>query len=83
MPSNTLRWASSLLSGWATATTPAALHNNLADLLHEANQSADSMLHLKEAVKLFAVHRPVRRRLPAGDMETDRMVKVLILTTQP
>ena len=32
----------------------AALHNNLADLLHGMGKSEESMSHLKEAVRLFA-----------------------------
>jgi tetratricopeptide (TPR) repeat protein len=32
----------------------AALHNNLADLLHAAGQPAAAMQHLKQAVAIFA-----------------------------
>ncbi len=32
----------------------AALHNNLADLLHAAGQSAAAMSHLKQAVTIYA-----------------------------
>jgi tetratricopeptide (TPR) repeat protein len=32
----------------------AALHNNLADLLHAASREQESMAHLKRAVELFA-----------------------------
>jgi DNA-binding SARP family transcriptional activator/tetratricopeptide (TPR) repeat protein len=32
----------------------AALHNNLADLLHAAGRGEDAMLHLKQAVAIFA-----------------------------
>ncbi len=32
----------------------AALHNNLADLLHDAGHREDSMAHLEQAVKIFA-----------------------------
>jgi tetratricopeptide (TPR) repeat protein len=32
----------------------AALHNHLADLLHAANRSHEAMMHLKQAVTIFA-----------------------------
>ena len=32
----------------------AALHNHLADLLHAASRSEDAMVHLKQAVAIFA-----------------------------
>ncbi len=32
----------------------AALHNNLADLLHAAGREEESMAHLKRAVEIFA-----------------------------
>ena len=32
----------------------AALHNNLADILHRAGQPDDAMIHLKQAVAIFA-----------------------------
>jgi hypothetical protein len=32
----------------------AALHNNLADLLHTAGREDESMAHLKRAVEIFA-----------------------------
>ncbi len=32
----------------------AALHNNLADLLHAAGREEESMAHLREAVAIFA-----------------------------
>src|SRR4029077_16320565 len=32
----------------------AALHNNLADLLHAADRSDEAMAHLKQAVAIFA-----------------------------
>ena len=32
----------------------AALHNNLADLLHAAGQAEKAMLHLKQAVSIYA-----------------------------
>jgi len=32
----------------------AALHNNLADLLHAAGRQEESMAHLKQAVEIFA-----------------------------
>jgi hypothetical protein len=32
----------------------AALHNNLADLLHAADRGEEAMFHLKQAVAIFA-----------------------------
>ena len=32
----------------------AALHNNLADLLHQAGRTSDAMSELKQAVTIFA-----------------------------
>ena len=39
---------------WGDRHREAALHNNLADLLHQAGDDEGSMAHLKEAVALFA-----------------------------
>ncbi len=32
----------------------AALHNNLADLYHASGNSEESMIHLKQAVRIYA-----------------------------
>jgi hypothetical protein len=44
----------------------AALHNNLADLLHAARRSEEAMSHLKQAVALFA-----EIGTQAGDMQPE------------
>lgn len=47
-------------------TREAALHNNLADLLHTAGRSEAAMAHLRQAVALFA-----EIGTQAGDMQPE------------
>jgi DNA-binding SARP family transcriptional activator len=48
------RSALALASAQGDRHREAALHNNMADLLHAARMSQEAMLHLKEAVKIYA-----------------------------
>jgi len=41
-------------AAWGDRHQEAALHNNLADLLHRAGDDEDKMAQLKQAVALFA-----------------------------